>query len=109
MIRYSDNDPRDLSSCESFEHYQLALRKCLIRCFRALKAGGRLAVLVGDLRRKGVYTPIMEDVLECGRSLGELRSIIIKAQHHCRSDGREYSRMEDPPIKHEYCVIFKKS
>jgi len=39
-----------------------------------------------------------------------LRAIIIKVQHHCRSDNREY-REGNPfmiPIKHEYCLVFQK-
>ncbi|MFC1791989.1 hypothetical protein ACFL3Q_00195 [Planctomycetota bacterium] len=39
---------------------------------------------------------------------GEIRSIIIKVQHNCTSDRKRYGKMEDVPIKHEYCVIFKK-
>ena len=40
---------------------------------------------------------------------GEVRSIIIKVQHNCTSDRRTYGKLEDPPIKHEYCIIFKKT
>jgi len=40
---------------------------------------------------------------------GELRSIIIKVQHNCTSDRKAYGKMEDVPIKHEYCVVFKKT
>lgn len=39
---------------------------------------------------------------------GEIRSIIIKVQHNCTSDHKRYGKLEDVPIKHEYCVIFKK-
>jgi hypothetical protein len=38
-----------------------------------------------------------------------LRSIIVKVQHNCTSDRRRYGKLEDPPIKHEYCIIFKKT
>ena len=48
----------------------------------------------------------MKDVLNF--PMGEIRSIIIKVQHHCTSDHKRYGKMEDVPIKHEYCVIFKK-
>ena len=67
-----------------------------------------VAVLVGDVRRRGVYTPIMRDVLSLEGQLGQLRSIIIKAQHNCVSDRKSYGKLEDVLIKHEYCVIFKK-
>jgi len=79
---------------------------CLKRCYEALETGGRLAVLIGDVRRRGKYTPIIKDVLEF--LYDEIRSIIIKVQHNCTSDRRKYSKLEDVPIKHEYCVVFKK-
>ena len=80
---------------------------CLKRCYEALEVGGRLAVLIGDVRRSGKYTPIVKDVLNL--PFGEIRSIIIKVQHNCTSDHKRYGKMEDVPIRHEYCVIFKKS
>ena len=79
---------------------------CLQRCYEALETGGRLEVLIGDVRRKGKYTPIVKDVLNF--PYGELRSIIIKVQHNCTSDRRKYGKLEDPHIKHEYCIVFKK-
>jgi hypothetical protein len=108
IIQYSKGDDRDLSSCESYPEFLGRLRACLVKCAGALAPGGRLAVLVGDVRRRGVYTPIVRDVLNMERELGELRSIIIKAQHNCKSDSKKYGTLEDAPIKHEYCVIFRR-
>ena len=109
IIRYSDDDSRDLSSCDSFDEFTRSLKHCLTRCHEALHPAGRLAVLVGDVRRRGRYFPIVRDVLAMEGRIGQLRSVIIKAQHNCFSDSKTYSRMEDVPIKHEYCVVFKKS
>ena len=106
IIRYSNNDRNDLSNCESYEKFRQLLMVCLKRCYEALELGGRLAVLIGDVRRAGKYTPIVKDVLNL--PFGEIRSIIIKIQHNCTSDRKRYGKMEDVPIKHEYCVIFKK-
>ena len=105
IIRYSNN-PNDLSNCESYETFRKLLMVCLKRCYEALEIGGRLAVLIGDVRRSGKYTPIVKDVLNI--PYGEIRSIIIKVQHNCTSDRKRYGKLEDVPIKHEYCVIFKK-
>jgi len=82
------------------------LMVCLRPCYDALEAGGRLAVLMGDVRRAGQYTPIVKDVLNF--PCGEIRSVIIKVQHHCASDRKSYGKLEDVPIRHEYCVVFKK-
>ena len=79
---------------------------CLKRCYDALEPGGRLAVLIGDVRRQGKYTAIIKDVLNFPH--GEIRSVIIKVQHNCTSDRKQYGKLEDPPIKHEYCIVFRK-
>lgn len=107
IIKYSDH-PDDLSNASEYPDYQRKLRICLRRCSAALNPGGRLAILVGDVRRNGKYTPLGRDLLNLEGELGQLRSIIIKAQHQCRSDRIEYARLEDPRILHEYCVVFKR-
>jgi len=42
---------------------------CLRRCYDAMQVGGRRAVLIGDVRRRGKYTPIVKDVLNFPASL----------------------------------------
>ena len=106
IIRYSNN-PNDLSNYEDYGQFRKFLMVCLQHCYEALETGGRLAVLIGDVRRKGKYTPIVKDVLNF--PYGELRSIIIKVQHNCTSDRKKYGKLEDVPIKHEYCLVFKKT
>lgn len=108
IIRYSDDDSRDLSTFRTYEEFSDVLRRCLRRCHESLLREGRLAILVGDVRRKGAYFPIVRDVLAMEGTLGQLRSIVIKAQHNCTSNANTYGHMEDVPIQHEYCVIFKK-
>lgn len=107
IIRYS-SDPRDLSAESDYSTFVRRLERCLMRCATALTPGGRLAVLVGDVRRRGLYYPIIRDVLNMEPRLGQLRSIIIKVQHNCTSDTRRY-RLEDVPIRHEHCLVFKKA
>ena len=106
IIPYSD-DPRDLSAEPDYSNFIRRLRVCLTECREALVPGGRLAVLVGDVRRRGLYYPIMRDVLNMEHDLGQLRSIVIKLQHRCTSDQRSY-RLEDAAIRHEYCLVFKR-
>ena len=106
IIQYSSSEG-DLSNCENYERFRELLMICLKRCYEALEFGGRLAVLIGDVRRMGRYTPIVKDVLNFPH--GEIRSIIIKVQHNCTSDRKKYGKLEDVPIRHEYCVVFKKT
>lgn len=106
IIRYS-YAPGDLSNVADYEQFRKLLMTCLKRCYDALDPGGRLAVLIGDVRRQGRYTAIIRDVLNF--SHGEVRSIIIKVQHNCTSDRKQYGKLEDVPIKHEYCIVFRKT
>jgi hypothetical protein len=52
------------------------------------------------------HTAIVKEVLNFPH--GQICSSIIKVQHHCTSARKAYGKLEDPPIKHEYCVVFKK-
>ena len=105
IVRYSARE-NDISTCAGYEEFRKLLLLCLKRCYDALTIGGRLAVLIGDVRRAGKYTAIIKDVLNFPH--GEIRGIIINLQHNCMSDSRQYGKLEDPLIKHEYCVVFKK-
>lgn len=107
IVRYSES-PADLCNCVSYREYRAALRASLRNCFESLVPGGHLAVLVGDVRRCGRYLPIVRDVMNWEGELGELVSIIIKAQHNCRSDIKRYAQMDDVRIQHEYCVVFQR-
>lgn len=107
ITRYSDGAEGDLSCMDDFGQFCTALLQCLRRCAAALNPGGHLAVLVADIRRKGRYYSILRELLNADESLGQLRSIIIKAQHGTQSSRRRYV-MEDPLIRHEYCVIIKR-
>ena len=45
------------------------------------------------------------------REIGGLKGIIIKMQHYCQSDKKEY-RTGNPfliPIRHEYCLVYQKA
>ena len=108
-IHYWGGDLRkgfDLSSCSDYEEFRTLLMTCLHKCYEALLPGGGFAVLIGDVRRQGTYTAIVKDILNFPE--GQIRSTIIKVQHNCVSDRRNYGKLVDPPIKHEYCVVFQK-
>jgi hypothetical protein len=108
IIRYS-SDARDLSSCGSLEDFEAKLNLSAERLASIVRPGGILVILIGDKRKGGEYYALFRTLLSNPR-LGRLRSIIIKVQHHCRSDGKQYGA-RNPfliPIRHEYCFIFQK-
>ena len=74
-----------------------------LKQFCALEKGGRMAVLVGDIKKKGrLYSMICE--LE---KPGTLENIIIKAQYNCFSENTQYSG-KFIPIIHEYLLLIRK-
>lgn len=93
----------DLSRCASWEDFVKKMNYCMMKQFTALEKGGRMFVLVGDMKRKGkLYSMIRE--LICP---GTMENIIIKAQHNCWSDRQTYSG-NFVPIVHEYLLVTRK-
>ncbi|EFK08822.1 conserved hypothetical protein [delta proteobacterium NaphS2] len=108
VIRYSD-DVKDLSNCDTLADFESGLKDSVRRLYRIINPGGVLAVLIGDKRKGGKYYPLLRTLLMT-QTMGELKAIIIKVQHHCRSDRNDY-RSRNPfliPIRHEYCLVFEK-
>jgi hypothetical protein len=104
MKIYSD-DPRDLSQAGSLAGFQLLLRLGYQRFFEALAPGGRLAILIGDLRRRGTYEPLTSDVARLDRQ--HIEGIIVKMQHNTSSGQIAYAG-SFVPIVHETLTIFRK-
>ncbi len=108
IIRYSDN-PNDLSNCDSLDDFERRLIQSVNRLFNTVKPGGIIAILSGDKRKNGQYYPLFKTLLN-NQSIGRLKAIIIKIQHHCKSDRKAYP-FYNPfliPIKHEYCLLYQK-
>jgi hypothetical protein len=104
MKVYSD-DPRDLSRAGSLAAFGALLRAGYWRFFELLAPGGRLAILIGDLRRRGRYEPLTADVARLDRN--HLASIIVKAQHNVSSNRTQYGGAF-VPILHETLTIFRR-
>lgn len=118
IITYSDNmykasdviqkygfDPRinDLSRAKTWESFVKMQNYCMMKLFAGLEVGGRLAVLLGDIKKKGrLYSQLCDIVRP-----GTMEQIVIKAQHNCFSDSVKYSG-NFIPIVHEYLLIVKK-
>ena len=75
----------------------------MMKQFSALEKGGRMAVLMGDVKKKGRLYSMLAEIIKPGT----LENIIIKAQHNCFSDKTKYSG-NFIPILHEYVMIVRK-
>ena len=118
IIKYSDSmysaadvqaqygyDPRktDLSRMPDWDSFVKAMNFCMMKQFCSLEKGGRMAVLVGDIKKRGkLYSMIFELAKP-----GTLENVVIKAQHNCFSDNTRYDG-RFIPIVHEYLLILRK-
>ena len=93
----------DLSRCPSWEDFVKRMNYCMMKQFSALQKGGRMFVLVGDMKKKGKLYSMILDLIKPGT----VENIIIKAQHNCWSDRQSYSG-SFVPIVHEYLLVTRK-
>ncbi len=99
---YSEND---LSNQMPYEEFIEKLNIVNEKIYHSLVLGGRHAILIGDVRKKGKYYSIIKDM----EWFGDLESHIIKTQYNCTSDSKIYSNQNFIPIKHEHLLVFKKN
>lgn len=109
IIKYSGSQwgtevhPSDLSRTQNYEGFIKQINYCMMKQFNALEKGGRLAVLVGDVKRRGRLYSMFCDIAKPGM----MENIIIKEQFNCWSNNTKYSG-KFIPIIHEYLLILKK-
>lgn len=109
IIKYSGSvwgnrpNPDDLSQCSSYEEFIEKLNFVIKKLFLSLRKDGRLAVLVGDIRTKGKFYSIADDMMK----IGDIESFIVKGQFNCVSDTRHYKK-PFIPIVTEYLWLFHK-
>ena len=97
----------DLSRCASDEDFLEKIQVALLNQRAATKAGGMYGLLIGDLRRNGQYKSYQADCI-ARMSKSELAAVVIKAQHNCVSDSRQYAKMKHMRILHEYIILWSK-
>lgn len=86
-----------------WDQFMKTLNAIVMKYYAAMESGSRMAVLMGDVRRKGLHS-MLTDIVKPG----ELEQIIIKAQHNCVSNGRTYNNYNFVPLVHEYIMVLKK-
>lgn len=94
----------DLSRCRDWNDFVQKMNYCMLKQFSALEKGGRMFVLMGDIKKKGKLYSMLADIAKPGT----LEQIIIKMQHNCVSDRNTYSNQNFVPIVHEYLMVCRK-
>lgn len=95
--------PDDLSRCSSYDQFLAKLDVVHAKVFSSLRRGGRMAVLVGDVRRNGELFSLQHDL----SWFGVPEAVIVKLQHHTASSRRAYPG-RFVAIEHETVLVFRK-
>ena len=85
--------------------FMKTLNFVVMKFYAAMDKGSRMAVLMGDVKRKGRLYSMLCDIIKPG----QLEQVIIKAQHNCWAGSRSYSSRNYVPIEHEYIMVLKKA
>lgn len=81
-----------------------ANNKVTMKLYNAMHPGAKMGILCGNIRKKGIYHDMMLSLALPGKVIQN----IIKMQHNCFSDMREYSRKDFVPITHENLIVIQK-
>lgn len=94
----------DLSHIKDYQEFIKAINYCLAKQYASLKVGGRMAILMADIKKnKRLYSMLLDM-----NKLGTVEQIVIKEQHNCMSGNRKYYNENFIRIAHEYCLILRK-
>src|SRR5439155_176768 len=99
------------SSIHDLDQFCIKIGTIAGELIRLLSPGGVCAVLIGDVRKKGITTPlgfrVMQEFLKGGF---ELRDIIVKLQWHDSSTEFYHNNKRSPDylLAHEYLFIFRR-
>lgn len=102
-IMYGKPLKEDISRISDYEEFTRLLNYCMLKQFYSLEKGGRISVLMGDIKKKGKLYSMLLDIIKPG----DIENIVIKEQHNCFSDNTSY-KGKFIPIVHEYLLILKK-
>jgi hypothetical protein len=106
---YAD-DPRDLSRAPTLDEFLRRYRQFIRNCAKALKPGGKFAVLMGDYSdREDGYVPLVYHTkrLAFEAGLAQHCTDIIRFSHGA-SSGRKVYRSSFIPGLHDVCSIFER-
>lgn len=95
----------DMSRMELQEFVE-ALELAMMNIHDATETGGHYGILMGNMRRAGRYYNLSSLVERV--SPGRLVDEIIKVQHNCVSDNRNYGGSKLVRIAHEKLLVFKR-
>lgn len=110
IIKYSADLNEDISLLD-VPDYITSIKSVALESYRVLKKTKFCAVMIGDIRKKGKFTPLGFELMNCFLNCGfSLKEIIIKEQHNCRSTDKWLMQKRNfLMLAHEYIFVFQKN
>lgn len=112
IIHYSDDIKGDLSLLP-MKDFLFEMGKVADEFHRVLKKDKFCAILMGDMRKKGMVQPLAFETMRVFELAGfKTKEIIIKEQHNCKATGywkTNSIKFNFLLLAHEYLFVFKKS
>lgn len=87
-----------------WKEFMNALNHVIMKYYSAMAPGSKMAVLMGDVRRNGVYHSMFTDIVIPGTVL----QTYVKMQNNCVSNGNIHSN-RFTPINHEMMYVIEKA
>jgi hypothetical protein len=106
---YAD-DPRDLSRAPTLEDFLRRYGRFIRNCARAMKPGGKLAILIGEYRdHEAGFVPLVFHTKRLAFACGLTQPCtdIIRFSHGASSSKKAY-RSSFIPGLHDVCMIFER-
>ena len=111
IIHYSDDIKGDLSLLP-MKDFLFEIGKVAEESYRVLKKDKFCAILMGDMRKKGMVQPLAFETMRIFEMAGfKTKEIIIKEQHNCKATGywkTNSIKFNFLLLAHEYLFVFKK-
>lgn len=111
IIHYSEDIKGDLSLLP-IKDFLFEMGKVADEFHRVLKKDKFCAILMGDMRKKGMVQPLAFETMRVFELAGfKTKEIIIKEQHNCKATGywkTNSIKFNFLLLAHEYLFVFKK-
>lgn len=109
LIKYNQ-DGRCLSQCDSIDSFCVKLQSLISNCANVLTERGLLAILMGDITRRGRYYALpfhtWSVASNCGLELACPE--IVRLSHGASSSSKRYEFPLIPRV-HDICLVLRKS
>jgi hypothetical protein len=108
-VSYGD-DGRDLGNVDSYVRFLDELVAVFAQCERVVRAGGHLAIVVGDFREGSRFVPFHADLSLAipEASAWTLQTVNVLVQNQKRLYPYGYPAAYVPNLHHQFVLIFRK-